>query len=88
MPKFLVTRTVPKMTKEEIDKAGKRDIAICKDMGNVRWIKSYHSSQDGKFYCEYEAPDIETMREHARLLQLPVDVISLISDEFDPSMFK
>ena len=88
MPKFLVTRTVPKITKEEIDSANRRDVKICKEMGTIRWIKSYHSSQDGKFYCEYEAPSIETIYEHAKRARLPVDTVSLISDEFDPSMFK
>ncbi|MDA2919104.1 DUF4242 domain-containing protein [Desulfobacterota bacterium AH_259_B03_O07] len=37
---------------------------------------------------EYEAPSTEAIYEHAKRLQLPVDVISPISDEFDPSMFK
>jgi len=88
MPKFLVTRTVPKITKEEIDSANRRDVEICKAMGTVRWIKSYYAAQDGKFYCEYEAPNVEVIYEHGRRAQLPVDSVSLISDEFDPSMFK
>jgi hypothetical protein len=88
VPKFLVTRTVPNLTKEEIDSANRRDVAICREMGTVRWIKSYHSAMDGKFYCEYEAPSIEDIYEHARRAQLPVDSVSMISGEFDASMFK
>jgi hypothetical protein len=88
VPKFLVTRTVPNLTKEEIDSANRRDISVCKEMGDVKWIKSYHSSLDGKFYCEYEAPSIEVIYEHAKRAQLPLDSVSLISNEFDPSIFK
>ena len=87
MPRFLVTRTVPPLTKEEIDAAARLSMSVCDEMG-IRWIKSYYSAKDGKFYCEYEAPSVEAIYEHARRAQFPVDFVSLISGEFDPSMFK
>lgn len=88
MPKFLISRTVPPLTEEEITGAARRSIAAAEEMGAVKWIKSYYSAKDGKFYCEYEAPNIDTIYEHARRAQLPVDTISFISSELDPSMFK
>jgi hypothetical protein len=78
---------VPPLTEEQIISGSKRAIALGKDIG-VRWIKSYYSATDGKLYCEREAPSVETIYEHARLLQSPVDSVSLISGEFDSSMFK
>ena len=87
MPKFLITRTVPPLKEEELASAGKRSITVCEEMG-IRWIKSYYSAKDGKFYCEYEAPDVEAIYEHGRRAQLPVDSVSLILGELDPSMFK
>ncbi len=87
MPRFLVTRTMPPLTKEEIDAAAKLSISVCEEMG-IKWIKSYYSAKDGKFYCEYEAPGVETKYEDARRAQFPLDFVSLISNEFDPSMFK
>jgi hypothetical protein len=88
MPRFLVTRTVPPSLKEEeLTAAARLNKSTSEDMG-IRWIKSYYSAKDGKFYCEYEAPNIEAIYEHARRAQLPIDFISLISDEFDPSMFR
>lgn len=87
MPKFLTVRTVPPLTEEQISSASRRSMAIGEGIG-VRWIKSYYSAKDGKLYCEWEAPSIETIYEHARLLQSPVDSVSPISGEFDPSMFK
>ena len=87
MPKFLTVRTVPPLTEEQIASGAKRAIVLGEEIG-VRWIKSYYSAIDGKLYCEWEAPSIQAVYEHARLLQSPVDSVSLISDEFDPSMFK
>ena len=87
MPKFLITRTVPPLKEEELASAGKRSITVCEEMG-IRWIKSYYSAKDGKFYCEYEAPSAEAIYEHGRRAQLPVDSVSLILGELDPSMFK
>ena len=87
MPKFLSVRTLPSLTEEQIASGAKRTIAIGKEIG-VRWTKSYHSTIDGKLYCEWEAPDIEAIYELGRLLQSPMDSVSLIAAEFDPSMFK
>ena len=87
MPKFLTVRKIPPVTKEKIAEGTKRAMDLGEKLG-VKWIKSYYSAEDGKFYCEWEAPSIEAMYEHAKLTQVPVDSVSLISDEFDPSMFK
>lgn len=87
MPKFLTTRTVPPLTEEQISSSSKRSMTVGEEIG-VRWIKSYYSAADGKLYCEWEAPSIEAIYEHAKLLNSPVDSVSIISDEFDPSMFK
>ena len=87
MPRFVITRTVPSLKEEELAAAGKRSTAVCEEMG-IKWIKSYYSVKDGKLYCEYEAPSVEAIYEHGRRAQLQVDSVSLISGEFDPSMFK
>jgi Protein of unknown function (DUF4242) len=88
MPRFLVTRTVPPSLKEEeLVAAGRLNKSAAEEVG-IRWVKSYYSAKDGKFYCEYEAPNIEAIYEHARRTQFPLDFVSLISDEFDPTMFK
>ena len=88
MPRFLIMRTVPPLTEEEINAVTRRSMAVMEEMGGIKWIKSYYSAKDGKFYCEYEAPSVEAIYEHARRAQIPVDTVSLISAKFDPSMFK
>ena len=87
MPKFLTIRTVPPLNDEQVASGSKRSMAVGEEIG-VRWIKSYYSAKDGKLYCEWEAPSVESIYEHARLIESPVDSVSLISEEFDPSMFK
>lgn len=87
MPRYLITRTVPALTEEQIAAAGKLSKAVTEELG-IKWIKSYYSEKDGKFYCEYEAPNVDLIYEHGRRAQLPVDSVSMISGEFDPSMFK
>jgi hypothetical protein len=52
------------------------------------WIRSYVSDAEGKIYCEYDAPDADAIREHARRAGLPIDCISEISLEINPSMFR
>ena len=62
-------------------------MAVLAGMPDVRWIRSYVSDAEGKMYCEYDAPSIEAIREHARRAGLPVDLVSEIVLEIDPTMF-
>ncbi|HEX3036453.1 MAG TPA: nickel-binding protein [Thermodesulfobacteriota bacterium] len=87
MPKFLTVRTIPPLAQEQITDRARRALSLGQAIG-VKWVKSYYSAIDGKLYCEWEAPSIEAIYEHARLLESPIDYVSLISAEFDPSMFK
>jgi hypothetical protein len=54
----------------------------------VVWIRNYISEAEGKIYCEYDAPDPEALREHARRAGLPVDKISEVALEISPDMFQ
>jgi hypothetical protein len=67
--------------------AGRRSNAALAGMPDVRWIRSYVSDVEGKIYCEYDAPSIEAIREHARLAGLPADRVSEIALEINPGMF-
>ncbi len=50
MPGFLVTRTVPQSLKEEeLAAAGMLNKSTAEEVG-IRWIKSYYSAKEGKFY--------------------------------------
>jgi hypothetical protein len=87
MPRYIIERTVPALSREDLDAAGRRSVAVLADMPEVRWIRSYVSAVEGKIYCEYDAPSPEAIREHARRAGMPVDRISLVALEISPAMF-
>jgi hypothetical protein len=87
MPRYIIERAVPELSREELDAAGRRSVAVLAEMPEVRWIRSYVSAVEGKIYCEYDAPSPEAIREHARRAGLPVDRISLVTLEISPAMF-
>jgi hypothetical protein len=87
MPRFIIERSVPGLTRDQLNEAGRRSAAVLADMPDVRWIRSYVSDVDGKIYCEYDAPSAEAIREHARRAGLPVDRISEVALEINPGMF-
>jgi hypothetical protein len=76
------------LTREQIDAGSRRSIEVLADMPGVVWIRSFISDVDGKIYCEYEAPNPEAIREHARRVGLPVDRIVEVALEISPAMFR
>jgi hypothetical protein len=87
MPRYLIERSVPGLSREDLSAAGRRSVAVLAEMPEVRWIRSYVSDVDGKIYCEYDAPSVAAIREHARRAGLPVDRVSEIALEINPAMF-
>ena len=88
MPRYLIERNVGTLTDEQLEAASRRSMAAIAQMNGVVWIKSYVSHADGKIYCEYDAPDEEAVREHARRAGLPVDKVSELALEISPAMFR
>jgi hypothetical protein len=88
MPRYIIERSVPALTREELDAVGKRSNAVLAEMSGIVWIRSYVSDAEGKIYCEYDAPDREAIREHARRAGIPVDQIIEVSLEISPAMFR
>jgi hypothetical protein len=87
MPRFIIERSVPGLTRDELMAAGRRSKAALVELPDVRWIRSFVSDAEGKIYCEYDAPSLESIREHARRAGLPADRISEVALEINPTMF-
>lgn len=87
MPRYIIERSVPGLSSEALTAAARRSIQVLADMPDVKWIRSYVSDAEGKIYCEYDAPSIEAVREHARRAGLPADRISEVTMEISPAMF-
>lgn len=86
MPRYLIHRTVGTLSDADIDAAGKRSNRVVTAMPGVHWVRSYYSAEEGKIYCEYEAPSLEMLMEHARRAELPFDGASVVR-ELDPAIF-
>ena len=76
------------MSQEEWQALGKKVVKVADSMSGVKWIKSSISESEGKSYCEFEAPNPEDLRKHAEQSGLPVDKISQVEMEVEPSMFR
>ncbi len=89
MPRYLIERDRPTgLSPEEARARAVRAIEVADSMPGVVWIKSYVSESEGKIYCEYEAPNPEAVREHARRAGLSVVKITPVNMEIEPSMFR
>jgi len=88
MPRYIVTRTLPPLTAEQLDQIGHNVVSVCGEMPGMQWIRS-HLTADGKHsFCEFEAPSSEACREHSQRAGLPVDEVIPVGPEIGPEMFK
>lgn len=84
MPRFIVTRTLPPLTPDELQVVGRNVVRACDQVGNMEWIRS-HITADGKHsFCEFEAPSVDACRRHAEIAGLPVDDVILLGREIGP----
>jgi hypothetical protein len=86
MPKFIIVRTVGALTDDQIAAAIERGTQAVSQLPGVKWIRSYYAAGEGKMYCEYEAPNMELVYEHARLAKIPADSVRMVA-ELQPAMF-
>ena len=86
MPKYIVFRTVGEISEEKIEAASLMSTETLEETPGVRWIRSYYSAGEGKIYCEYEAPSVEVIIEHARKAGIPFDHAEVVR-ELKPGMF-
>jgi hypothetical protein len=88
MPRYIIERDVEGLRLDDLAEAGKKSNEVLAGMQGVTWIRSYVSEAEGKIYCEYEAPDKDAVREHARLAGIPANRITEIQIEINPTMFQ
>lgn len=88
MPRYIIERNVGTLSPEELEAVGRKSNAVLDEMRDVRWIRSYISHAAGKIYCEYDAPSVDAIMEHARRAGIPVDKVSEVSLEISPAMFR
>ncbi len=85
MPRFIIERNFAEQL--EVN----RDVItaltqVNADVG-VQWLFSFLSADKKKTYCLYEAPNAEAIRDAARRLNIPADVIIEVDSELRPEQF-
>ena len=79
MDLYVIRRPSAWANQQELETAGASSAKVGQDMSDrVRWIRSYVVREtDGRLgsFCIYEARDPESIREHARRVGMPGDLI-------------
>ena len=84
MPLFLIERNFAEQLEVNRDVV-LQTTQVNTDVG-IQWLFSFLSADKKKTYCLYEAPNAEAIREAARRLNVPADVIIEVG-EVRPEMF-
>jgi hypothetical protein len=62
MPRIIVERSFETPLTQEDLHAVETRMAPCLDLYNVRWIRSYWSTDRRRMICEYDAADVASVR--------------------------
>jgi hypothetical protein len=88
MPRYIIERNMKAESPEQLAEVGKLSAKVCDEMDGLVWVRSFVSEAEGKVYCEYEAPNTDAIHEHAQRVGIPVDKISEVAMQIDPSMYR
>ena len=87
MPKYVIERDVPgvgKLPPGQIQAISQKSCSVLRNLGpQIQWLHSYVT--DDKIYCIYNAPDADTIREHAKKGGFPANVVSRVRTIIDPT---
>lgn len=79
MPRFMVERHLPGITKDDLKAAGVRAKTCCEEMESegtdVRWVRSFFVPEEEKTFCVFDGPDRGTIEEANRRAQIPFEEI-------------
>jgi hypothetical protein len=87
MKKFIIERKLPgagNMTNEELIAISKTSVAVISVLGKpYKWVQSFVT--EDKLYCIHEAENEDSIREHAKCGNFPVNKIEEIKAIIDPT---
>jgi hypothetical protein len=87
MPKYVIERELPgvgSLTPKQLQGAAQGSRDVLAEMGpQIQWVQSFVTGD--KIYCVYIAPDVESVREHARKSGLPANSVAKVESVIDPT---
>ena len=86
MPRYVIERDIPgagALSAQELQAISQKSCAVLDQLGpQIQWVQSYVTGD--KVYCVYNAPDEETIFEHARQGGFPADRVFEVKAIIDP----
>jgi len=86
MKKFMIERNLPgagNLTPEELQSISQTSCAVVSGLNKpYHWVQSFVT--DDKIYCIHIAENEETIREHARLGNFPINSVAEVRAIIDP----
>lgn len=86
MKKFIIERNFPgasDLSTEELQAISQSFCEIANKLGNsYTWVQSFVTGD--KMYCVHIAENEEVVREHSKLSQFPINIISEVTTVIDP----
>ncbi len=90
MPKFVIERAVPgagKLSDKELQQMSAKSNDVLRGMTSegtpIQWVESYVTGD--KLYCVYNAPNEQSVREHAKRGGFPADSVAQVTRVIDPT---
>lgn len=84
MPRYIIRRTLPPLAPSQLEDVRRESSRACANLG-ITWVRSHITADGLHSFCEYDAPDEETIREHSRITGIPFDRIERVTMELGPS---
>lgn len=84
MPLYAIKRSVPGLTRGDLDGAALRAIVCAIQYPGLTWVRSFWSEDEGELLCIYEGASVEEIREHSRRSAIPCDDVAEVI-ELQPS---
>ena len=79
MALFVIERKFAEALSEEADESGAAAIQAVNDELGLEWVSTFLTADRTRTYCLYEAPYADLLREHARRLGFPADLITEVT---------
>jgi hypothetical protein len=87
MPRFVIEREIVgagKLPRQELQAISQKSCNVLQSMGpKIQWVQSLVT--DNKIYCEYIAPDEETVKQHAQKGGFPANSVARVRSVIDPT---
>jgi Nickel responsive protein SCO4226-like len=87
MPRYVIEREIigaGKLPRQELQAISQKSCNVLQSMGpKIQWVQSFVT--DNKIYCEYIAPDEETVRQHAQKGGFPANTVARVRSVIDPT---